>query len=882
MKADNKKTKQKNPRFRSLPKMNLVLMVSLVFIIGYLIYSNFIANASVTGNKYLTVNGSAVNDAAIRANSYTATTNTTNDNIRFEISEVGTGVGRLAWNFTGWQPFTEVSDTNKGSKVTKVTITMEASMVQDSSTGNAGDKTIKFSMRNVTNGLYDLDTTVTRRLNSTTDALFTLEFPKVNYSNYFNPDGTFAIQMFDTVDGYTGGNDRIRIDFMYVNIEYDNTAPIATWSSPSGNPTPHYTNSSTVNLVANGTDNSDAQQAGISEMKFFQGAEVFLGSDFVRDSGTNTNGTWSYVWSPAEGTYTVYARAYDAASNVSSATTAQTIVVDRTVPTLNLEYYSDLALTQPLQSENNKVYARGGTTVYVKLVPNETLRNNAGDNQITIDAPGTLSDVTNGNFTWTGSAWRYDWTVNSGSAGETTSITVKGTDLAGNVRTGSPGSGNKAVIDTTAPTLSLEYYQDANLNTPLLIHSGRPVAKAGTVFIKIVGNETLSTIAGDHKITIDAPGTANDINNQNFVWDGLIGAWKFAWNISSGNDGNTLSISVTGKDLAGNTTTGAPSSGSSATIDTIAPSASITAPSSNGLIKGTVNITGTASDSATFDYYKLEYAPTGGASWIQIGSNQTASVTNGTLLSWNTIGVSDGYYDMRLTVYDKGGNSQTSTVTNLQIDNVAPVLNLEYYSNSTLTQRLHSLNGKPQVTAGSVYIKLVADEPLRSNAGDNQITINAPGTVNDVTNANFTWTGSAWVYTWTVSTGNDGDTLSITVKGTSLSGNVRTGFPTSGGTVTIDNTILTPSLTYIAGGGRFTLEWSVEPDHHKYFLYRSTISGFIPDGFNLFATINAPIDTYTDLFPIDINYYRIVAVDKAGNTSQASPQIKVYQTDKAL
>ncbi len=867
---------QKQISKRSLVKMLVALAVFVAVGAGYFIYNMLWVSASLSGNKFLTANGSAVNTASVAAGTFTNTQATTSNNQYLTLMESADLTNGLSWNFTGWNQLNTVTEST-GAKVTYIQVLGEWA-AGNNTFASSGSKTFQFKLYNYSNSFYDLaSATAPVTIASNTDTAFTFTFPVGDYTNYFDVNGNFQLQMENTADGDAIPT-YLRIDHIYVRIYYDKTAPVTTWSSPSGNPTPFRTSAGSINLQAAATDNSDAEQTGSSSMNFYHGAGTLIGSDIVPDSGTVTNGAWSYLWSPAEGTYSVYAQAVDGKNNISANTVVQTIYVDRTAPAISVEYYADAALTQPLQTVGGRVYARGGATVYVKLVPNETLRNNAGDNQITINAPGTVNDVTGANFTWTGSAWRYNWTVNSGNDGETTSITVRGTDLIGHTKV---ASGGKVYIDSVQPTLSLEYYQDANLVNPLLTFLGRPVAKAGIVYVRLVANEALSAVAGSHILTIDAPGAANDLTNQNFIWDEVNNAWKYAWNVTGGNDGNTISMSVTGIDSAGNTRTGAPSAGGAATIDTVLPAASITAPVAGALIKGNVTVTGTATDSATFDYYKLEYAPAGTGTWTQIGANQTTAVSAATLISWNTTGLPDGFYDLRLTVYDKALNTRIATVTNLNVDNIAPVLSLQYFADAALTQPLLTVGGKPVTKAGTVYIKMDASETLRNNAGDNQITINAPGTANDVTNVNFTWTGSAWRYAWNVAAGagNDGEVLSITARGTSLSGNVTSGAPVSGGTVIIDNAILTPILSYFIGSGQLTLDWSTEPDHHKYYIHRSTVNGFVPDGTSLLDTVYAPRDSYSTAFIPGTYYYRVIAEDKAGNISAPSQQVKVYQGD---
>ncbi len=71
-----------------------------------------------------------------------------------------------------------------------------------------------------------------------------------------------------------------------------------------------------------------------------------------------------------------------------------------------------------------------------------------------------------------------------------------------------------------------------------------------------------------------------------------------------------------------------------------------------------VTITGTADD-ANFDRYRLEYQPAGGGTWSLINESTTA-VVNGVLGVWNAGGLSQGYYLIRLTVFDVCRQSSTA------------------------------------------------------------------------------------------------------------------------------------------------------------------------------------------------------------------------------
>ncbi len=82
----------------------------------------------------------------------------------------------------------------------------------------------------------------------------------------------------------------------------------------------------------------------------------------------------------------------------------------------------------------------------------------------------------------------------------------------------------------------------------------------------------------------------------------------------------------------------------------------ISSPMANEVVSGEVTVRGTATTEA-FQFYKVEYGwgetP---ERWNSIGDIQTSPVVDGTLTLWNTVGLEDGVYALRLTVVDVSGN----------------------------------------------------------------------------------------------------------------------------------------------------------------------------------------------------------------------------------
>src|SRR5205823_3934003 len=83
-----------------------------------------------------------------------------------------------------------------------------------------------------------------------------------------------------------------------------------------------------------------------------------------------------------------------------------------------------------------------------------------------------------------------------------------------------------------------------------------------------------------------------------------------------------------------------------------------------------VNLGASASDSeSAVAQVAFERAPAGGSTWTTIGTDTSAPYA----ASWDTTGVADGLYDLRVVTTDLAGNTAASViVANREVDNTAP------------------------------------------------------------------------------------------------------------------------------------------------------------------------------------------------------------------
>jgi len=115
--------------------------------------------------------------------------------------------------------------------------------------------------------------------------------------------------------------------------------------------------------------------------------------------------------------------------------------------------------------------------------------------------------------------------------------------------------------------------------------------------------------------------------------------------------------------------------------------AAILAPTTGATVFGIVQIEGTASLGNDFQYYKLEVAPTGTEAWFNLFGEAREQVVNGQLGVWDSAGVADGAYTLRLRVVDPTGNYCEVIVTNVLVQNAAaPTPTLEVTPTPTVVE----------------------------------------------------------------------------------------------------------------------------------------------------------------------------------------------------
>ena len=363
-------------------------------------------------------------------------------------------------------------------------------------------------------------------------------------------------------------------------------------------------------------------------------AGYYVNRDGVRIATVNTTTFGDSTVSPST-TYRYTVQAFDSAAptpNVSAPSNQITVTTpaacSRVAPTASL-------------SPNSRSGAAGSAQNYTFTVTNND-NSGCGSSTFTLAAtvpagwgfgfnPTSLTIPPSENRTST-----FTVTSASGAAPNNYTVTARATNSAATSFSDSD-SATYVVTDTTAPTVSI-------------------TAPAGGAYLR--GNVTVSATASDNigvarveffKDSDPAPFATDTISPYSVIWDTTVAS----------NGGHTLTAKA--HDAAGNIGT---SSAVPVTVDNIAPSVSITSPTSGSYLRGNITVSANASDNigvARVEFFKdSDPAPF---------ATDTVSPYS---TPWNTSGVSNGSHNLTAKAYDAAGNPRTSAPVPVIVDNSPP------------------------------------------------------------------------------------------------------------------------------------------------------------------------------------------------------------------
>ena len=236
-----------------------------------------------------------------------------------------------------------------------------------------------------------------------------------------------------------------------------------------------------------------------------------------------------------------------------------------------------------------------------------------------------------------GSAYQWKWDASSAGAGQHT-LTSIATDAAGNQTTSAPVTVTVAQVDTQAPTAQITAPTTAATVSGMAVYI---VAQAtDNVSVRLRPLPSGRRVLGS-KTAPTGPG-------------GSTYQWK--WDASSAAAGQHTLTSIA-TDAAGNQTTSAPVTVAVAQVDTQAPTAQITAPTTGATVSGmAVYIVAQATDNVSVS--SVRFLLDG----VSLGSKTAPTVPGGSTYQWKWDASSAGAGQHTLTsiATDAAGNQTTS------------------------------------------------------------------------------------------------------------------------------------------------------------------------------------------------------------------------------
>ena len=340
--------------------------------------------------------------------------------------------------------------------------------------------------------------------------------------------------------------------------------------------------------------------------------------------GSSTTSPYIFSWATtgdADGPHTFFSKAYDAAGNVGTSS-AIVLNVDNTAPTANVTAPADGAIVR-------------GSAVAISANASDS----SGLQKVDFYYDGNTLIGTDSSAPFT-----VNWdtsTVTNGTHG----LHVVATDVAGNSLSSEQIS---VTVDNAPPTVALT-------------NPANETAVTGVV--------NLAVDAGDN-VGVQQVQYFRDSNV--LLGTSLSAPFDFSWDSTTVTTGmHTLFAVAT--DTAGNTAT---STTISVTVDRTLPTVSMTAPSGGALISGTaVALSATASDNigiAQVDFYR--------DSNILVGTDNTAPYG----MSWDSTSTTNGAHTIFAIATDTVGNTRTSSVINVTVDNTGPTVSMSAPANGGL------------------------------------------------------------------------------------------------------------------------------------------------------------------------------------------------------
>jgi hypothetical protein len=522
-----------------------------------------------------------------------------------------------------------------------------------------------------------------------------------------------------------------------ITVRVDNTNPTGSISAPAA---ASNVTGSNVSVTSNSADGG----SGVANAQFQ--FKTHVGGSWANIGSADTTSPYSASWDTTglNGSYDVQVITTDAAGNTFTSA-AVAVTVDNTAPTGSITAPAAASFVGGNNVSVTSNSADGGSGVASAQFQFKT---HVGGSWANIGAAATSSPYS---ATWdtTGLNGSYD-------------LQVITTDNVGNVFTSAAVT---VTADNTGPAGSITA-PAANAN----VRGSSVTVSANTTDAGGSGVASVQFQRSPHNA-----GTWTNVGGLDTT-----SPYSVVWDTTAVPDGQ-YDLQAIETDNVGHVSTTALIT---VRVDNTNPTGSISAPASNANVRGnSVTVSSSSADGGSgVANAQFQYVTHNGSSWNNIGGPDSSSPYNA---SWNTTALSDGQYDLRVTTTDNAGNTFTSAIVTVRVDNTNPT--------GSITAPA------PAATVGGSAVTVNANSADTGGSGianaQFQYTTNGGSSWTNIGSADTTSPYSAAWDTTALTSGNQYDLRVIT---TDNAGNTFTSSPVV--TVTVNNTLPTGEITAPGAG----------------------------------------------------------------------------------
>ena len=780
--------------------------------------SNFSATSSTVYTATLTPSANGLATINVDASKFTDVVGNTNS-----------AATQYSWTYDNVAPTIVITAKNNANTTS----------VSSGSTTNDATLKLTFTTSEATTNFVVGDVTVTNGVLSS----FTASSTTV-YTATLTPSANGAVTINVNVSKFTdavGNNNTAATQYSWT---YDNTPPTGSLAYTISSSAVTSVKQNDVVLIT-ATFNENIADSPVMKISSSGAAQELSATNMTKVNSTSYTYSWTVPAGNATQTFSLSTGTDLVGTAITTApTSGATIIVDNLSPSITITAASDNNVVTSGSKTNNS------TLVITFTTSESTTSFEFADISVTNGTLGTL----------TGSGTTYTATLTPTANGLVTiNVNVsKFTDVAGNNNTAA--TQYSWTYDNVAPTGSLEYTIGGNSVTTV---KQNDVVLITATFNENIADSPVMQISGSGVQTLAA-------TNMTKV---SATSYTYSWTVPSGNGTQTFSL-ATGKDIAGNNITSAPTSGATIIVDNTSPTIVITAATSDW----TVVASGSTTNNTTLT---LTFTTSEATTDFVIGD---VNVTNGTLSSFTA--TSSTIYTATLTP------SANSTVT-INVD-ASKFTDAVSNSNTTATQfswtqdvvspiivvTAKTSSGGTVVASGSTTNNATIFITFTTSEATTNFVV-GDITVSNGSLSNFTGSGSTYTATLTPSVNS---TVAINVdvsKFTDVVGNNNTA--STQFSWTQDVIVPTITITAVSGGttvtsgsttsdATLTVTFTTSEATTNFIssdisLLNGTISNFSGSGTTYTATLTPSVNGL-----VTMNIATDKFTDAVGNTNTAATQ----------